>query len=351
MNSLIPTPDTIPVAWGWFYFLLMLTFPMHLLLMNAMLGTTAIALHSKMKRDEVSTRLSHELAKTIPLLVAFAVNLGVAALLFIQVLYGNLIYTSSILMGRFWLAVVPLLIIAYYALYLFDFRFKQLGRAGTAIVALSFLIFLSTAFIFTNNMTMMLDPRKWAAYFDNPGGTILNLSYVPLLPRYLHFIVGGLAVGGLFVAILGRYKWKKDPEVGSAAMNIGMKFFTNFTMAQIVFGFWFLGSMPRNVIMPFLGGDWRATALLLSGILLALHILMNGIKRNIFLAAAGVVPIVYIMSFMRDFVRTEYLKPYFSPSGLVVAPQYSPMVMFFCVLAVAVVCIIWMVRKGANVID
>src|SRR5512135_270600 len=118
INTLIPVPDSIPVEWGYFKFLLMLTFPMHLMLMNTMLGSTAVALYASLKKDAVSKSLAQRLAKVIPFLVAFAVNLGVAALLFLQLLYGNLFYTSSILMGAFWLAVIPLLIIAYYALYL-----------------------------------------------------------------------------------------------------------------------------------------------------------------------------------------------------------------------------------------
>ena len=44
MPAYIPSADTIPVAWGWFQFLLLLTFPLHLLAMNAMVGGLAIAL-------------------------------------------------------------------------------------------------------------------------------------------------------------------------------------------------------------------------------------------------------------------------------------------------------------------
>ncbi len=48
----------------------------------------------------------------LPLVIAFAVNFGVAPLLFLQVLYGHFIYTSSILMGIFWISIIPALIIA-----------------------------------------------------------------------------------------------------------------------------------------------------------------------------------------------------------------------------------------------
>ena len=40
-------------------------------------------------------------------------------MLFLQVLHGNLIYTSSILMGVYWLSVIGLFILAYYRAYLY----------------------------------------------------------------------------------------------------------------------------------------------------------------------------------------------------------------------------------------
>lgn len=160
MNPLVPTPDAIPVAWGWFQFLLLLTLPLHLLFMNAMVGSAGMALIARLSPAEPSRRLAHELAKILPFLVAFTVNLGVAPLLFNQVLYGHFLYVSSVLMGVFWLAVIPLLILAYYALYLYGFRFNKAGSPGTLLLAFALLMFFVIGFIFTNNMTLMLDPMK-----------------------------------------------------------------------------------------------------------------------------------------------------------------------------------------------
>jgi hypothetical protein len=348
MNALVPTPDAIPVAWEYSQFLLLLVFPLHLMLMNALLGSTAVALYSSWKKDEALRGLTHELAKTIPFLVAFTVNMGVAALLFLQVLYGNYFYTSSVLMGVYWFAVIPLLILVYYALYVYDFRFPSMGKYGTVMMALALLIFLCIAFIYSNNMTLMLNPQKWAAYFGTSTGTILNLDDPALIPRYLHFIVGGLAVGGLFVALFGKLRRKMEPEVRIIAEDIGMKMFTHLTMMQIVIGFWFLLSLPQKLMLLFMGGDMAATALFLAGTLLALLVLAAGIKKKVYLCVGLAVPLVYVMSSMRAFVRAGYLKPHFSLESLKVAPQYSPMYLFFIVLAVGLLTIFWMVRKAAS---
>jgi hypothetical protein len=347
MNPLIPNPDTLPVYWGYFQGLLMLMFPLHLLLMNAMIGCAALSLYALMKGGETDKRLAHELAKALPFLIAFAINFGVAALLFLQVIYGNFFYTSSVLMAVFWLSVPLILLVAYYAAYLYDFRFAALGKNGGAMAALVLAIFLAVAFFFTNNMTLMLEPHRWSAYFRNPGGTVLNTGSVAVWPRYLHLVIGGLAMGGLFVALYGRFKRQREPELGARAIDLGMNAFTGLTLLQIGIGFWFLVSLPRAVMLLFLGGDRTATALFAVGVTLALAALAAGFTRRVVTTAALAIPLVFVMGFLRDLVRIGYLKPFFTPETLKVAPEYSPLLLFIVTLLAGVATILWMLRKTA----
>lgn len=351
MNPLVPSPDTIPVPWGYFQFLLMLTFAIHLLLMNALLGSTGIALYAHLRGGEVHRRLAAELSKVLPLLVAFTVNFGVAPLLFVQVLYGHFFYASSILMAVFWLAVIPLLIVAYYAAYLYGFRFRGLGSAGAAIIGVALLLFLAIAFLYTNNMTLMLDPRRWQAYFANPRGTVLNLGDPTLLPRYLHFVLGAAAIGGLFVAVLGRVKERKDKAVGELATRLGLRVFLAFTLAEVVVGFWFLASLPREVMLLFMGRSPVATALFAAGLLLTVLLLLAGFKRRVLPAVVLTVVLVYLMTFLRDFVRTGYLSPLFSPAQLTVVPQYGPMVLFAVTLVAGLSALAWMILKAKEALS
>ena len=122
--ALIPTPDAIPVPWGWFYVLLMLTFLLHLLVMNAMLGGGIITLISMLKGGEQNTLLCKEFSYKWPYTIAFAVNLGVAPLLFVQVLYGQFIYSSSILMAVWWFSIFGVLISVQFWTF-FNFYFSK----------------------------------------------------------------------------------------------------------------------------------------------------------------------------------------------------------------------------------
>jgi len=351
MNPLVPSPDTIPVPWGYFQFLLMLTFSLHLLLMNALLGSTGIALYAHLRGGEVHRRLASGLSKVLPLLVAFTVNFGVAPLLFVQVLYGHFFYASSILMAVFWLAVIPLLIAAYYAAYLYGFRFGAMGRAGAAVIGLALLLFLAVAFLYTNNMTLMLDPRRWQAYFANPRGTLLNLGDPTLIPRYLHFVLGAAAIGGLSVAIFGRAKERKDKEVGELATRLGLRIFLAFTLVEVVVGFWFLASLPREVMLLFMGRSAAGTVLFAAGLVLTALVLLAGFRRRVLPTVVLTVVLVYLMTFLRDFVRTGYLAPVFSPDQLKVVPQYGPMVMFAVTLVAGISALAWMILKAKEAVS
>ena len=260
--SLIPAADALTAHWGWFQFLLMLTFPLHLFAMNAMLGTALTAFICHLRPGRPYQELSHELAKALPFLVAFTINLGVAPLLFVNVLYGHLLYTSTVLMGLFWLAVIPVLIVAYYLAYIYDFRFKKLGNLGMYAVLIVLLLLMSVGFIFTNNMTMMISPASWSRWFTTPGGTLLNFADPTLLVRYLHMMTGSIAVGGLCVALYSSTVLKRGTAVSEAGKKLGMLLFTWLTALQILVGSWFLLTLPGEVMKRFMGNNILATVLL-----------------------------------------------------------------------------------------
>jgi hypothetical protein len=344
-TSLIPIADTLTAHWGWFQFLLMLTFPLHLLAMNAMLGTALTAFICHLRSGRPYQELSHELAKALPFLVAFTINLGVAPLLFVNVLYGHLLYTSTVLMGLFWLAVIPLLIIAYYLAYIYDFRFTKLGSLATAFIAIVLLLLLTVGFIFSNNMTMMISPATWVRWFANPGGTLLNLGDPVLLPRYLHMMTGALAVGGLCVALYSSAVLKDDSSLAKAGINLGMQLFTWLTALQVIVGTWFLLTLPTEVMKRFMGSNMLATGLLAAGILLAAATLVTGYQRKVKATLWLTIMLVYIMAFMRDSVRTGYLVPYFDVTGVPVNMQWSPLVFFLVTFVLGLGVIVWMLLQ------
>ncbi len=342
--ALIPTPDAIPVPWGWFYILLMVTFLLHILVMNAMLGGGIIALISALRPGQQNTLLTKELSYKWPYTIAFAVNMGVAPLLFMQVLYGQFIYSSSLLMAVWWFSIFGLLILAYYAAYIYDFKFDALGNLRIFILEFSLLILLFIGFMFSNNMTLMLHPEKWHAYFANGHGTLLNWSDVTLYPRYLHFVVGSVAVAGLFFALIGHFHFTKSAVEKETLIRRGMEYFTYATIVQICVGVWFLLALPGHIMKEFMGGNSYATLLLLVGIILAGAALYSGYRKKVLMTSWLALATLIVMIFMRDLVRRFYLNPYFKLSDLVVEPQYSPLIFFLVTFVVGIIMIGYLLK-------
>ena len=236
--------------------------------------------------------------------------------------------------------MIVLLIIAYYAAYYYKFNFDN--ASGRNMIGMTAILFLCIAFFFCNNMTLMLDPSSWTAYFGNPDGTLLNFRDTSLLPRYLHFIAASLAVGGLFAAIV--WTLKKDHPHAESNIDRGMNWFVYATLAQIAIGFWFQMSLPKEITGLFLGAGQPHTAIFLLSMVLAVSVLFLGIRRQVWASATVTVLLVFLMVLMRDMLRLAYLKPYFTPADLEVHAQYSPMIFFAISLIAGTAAIVHVIR-------
>lgn len=352
MQIPIPTPDPMPLPGPLWLLrtLSLLTFYLHMVVMNFALGGGVIAIVSALqaKSDEHAARLARQLRGMLPVLVAFTITLGVAALLFVQVLYGSMLYSSSVLLGVPWMAVIPILIIGYYAFYWSALKESQ-GALWFAVIVLAWI-----GFTLSNNMTLMLTPERWLEFYrTSTAGFHLNLGEPTLVPRYLHMVLGALALAGLFVVILGLRE--KDQKYKQWLVRHGGLWFAGATMINVLVGFWFLLVLPERVRSLFLGRSGLAAGLLAASVLLALgamvHLLMaaNPKKSSVpaiigivsgFLAAA-------VMVFVRDMVRNEYLQPYFNPANLPVAPQWSVIALFIVLFIGGLATLGWMLAKLA----
>jgi hypothetical protein len=345
--DLIPAPDAIPVGWGWFQVLLTVTFVLHVVFMNLMLGGTIIALFNSLKGGAGNLATARYASQKLPFSVALAVNAGVAPLLFLQVLYGHFVYASSILMAVAWLSIVLLLIIAYYGMYLFNYKFESWGGARSLLAGGAALIMLYIAFIFTNNWTLSVSPEKWGAYFASPGGTLWNLDEPTLWPRYLHMVLGAVAVAGLGLAGFGKFRQGRGQDA-STMIDQGMNWFKWTTLIQMAIGIWWLIALREDVMKLFMGGNLVATIAFGAGFLLAIVSLLLGFLKKVWPAVWATVATLLTMAVMREYVRYGYLKEHFTPSQLEVDPQFSPLVFFLAVFVVGMGCVWYMLKLAAG---
>ncbi|PID30976.1 MAG: hypothetical protein CR982_00500 [Candidatus Cloacimonadota bacterium] len=329
---MVPTPDAIPVNWLWFQSLLILTFTIHMLLMNALLGTSLISSYNFLKK-----RKDNQVAKTIPTLIALTVNFGVPPLLFVQALYGQYYYSSSIVMGIPWFLIIPFIIVGYYGAYIYVLKRKISPVFSGVSIVVSSIILLYIGFMMTNNFTLMVNPDTWKVYFETPSGNFLNLDDPSLFPRYIHFVVSAVAVGGLWRAVYARLK-KGDESV----IKNGLKIFSYATMVQIVIGLWFFFSLPRDIYMEFMGGNLIATIIFSLGFVLALVSIFVSIRGYYKTTIITALVTIITMIAQREYLQFFYLKGY-SPSSLEVTNEHGSLVMFLVTFLVGVYLIYYMI--------
>ncbi|MFC1557484.1 hypothetical protein ACFL5L_05825 [candidate division KSB1 bacterium] len=188
MQTTIPLPDALPLpAPVWLFMLLLyVTFLIHVIFMNILFGGTFIAgvSYIRGKHDQRHLILAKKIYSFLPVAIAFTVNFGIAPLLFVQVLYGNFMYSSSILMAVAWISVIPLVILGYYGTYTLRFKWDKFMKFRTFLIICIPLVFAAVAFMFVNNMTLMLKPETWLRhYFVNPS--VVRRGGLPQIPPHV----------------------------------------------------------------------------------------------------------------------------------------------------------------------
>jgi hypothetical protein len=272
----IPAVDPIPLpAPVWLFKLLhLVTFALHLTAVDLLLGGIAIGLGlhlaGRMRKSAAMTQSSGLLAHRLPVLMAYVINLGVPPLLFAQVLYGRALYTSSVLIGTYWISVIFLLMACYYALYVASRRAETRKGWGSAGIA-SLILALAIAFIYSNNMTLMLRPQVWSSmYHASPMGLQLNSSDPTLMPRWLFFVSGAFPVAGAALMLIA-LKTDLDDSTRTFLRRFGGVMIAAMVVVQAAFGQQALAMQPAGVVgkvmsdalyRPFAYG-WVGTAALL----------------------------------------------------------------------------------------
>jgi hypothetical protein len=244
-----PAVDPIPLpAPIWLIKLLhIVTLSLHFMAVEMLLGGLLLAvLFSLFRGTPESLSAARAVARRLTVVMTFVINLGVPPLLFAQVLYGRALYTSSVLIGAYWISIIGILTLAYWLLYQFSARLeahKSAWHVGLAAWLLCGLV----ARILSSNMTLMLRPEVWQKmYSESSAGIYLPTGDPTLTPRWLLFMAGGLAFGGLWLIYLaGRSTF--DAADKKFLAGVGGKVAVVFGAAYLAAGVWAASVQPEVV--------------------------------------------------------------------------------------------------------
>jgi hypothetical protein len=346
----LPLPAPVWLLWG----LLLLTSFLHLVAMNLLAGGAVIAAHARARHG--ATAYGREVVeiytRAMPTLIAATVTLGVAPLLFLQVLYGRLFFVSSILMAWTWLALVPAVMAVYFASYWLAGRARRrLPASGPVVYLVLAGALLALAFVLSTNMTLMLRPERFAAlYAASASGTHLNLDDPTIWPRWLHMILGAIAVAGLVLVGVGVLRRGTQPQFAAWAQRYGARWAALATAVNVLVGAWWTAALPTPVLQAFLGGHAGPSLLLAAAIALGVAALAliaalsrPGAPVSIAGVAGGTLGAALVaMLLVRDQVRTAAIVAGGFAPQTAVAPQWGNIGLFAVLLATAIATVVWM---------
>ena len=289
-------PSPIPAPVWLMKFLSLVTLALHfsavMILVGCLLLVIWLNYRGLSKRNVDVNSAAYVIARRLPVVMTFVINLGVPPLLFAQVLYGRAIYSSSVLIGALWISVLFQLMLAYWLIYKTIARLEA-NKPAWPLALITLLIVMGIGQIYAMNMTLMLHPESWKEmYFNSPSGLQGYHGDPTTTPRWLFVMAGGLVFGGLWSVMLSNMKHIGD-GVKATLRRSGGGLAAVGCLVQLACAYLVVTGQP-DAVKQGLGGPLY----LISGILFVATTAVAGLlaigqaakaASNVLLGAAGVV--------------------------------------------------------------
>jgi hypothetical protein len=245
-----PAVDPIPLpAPIWLMKALhIVTLALHFIAVEILLGSLLVAaLLSVARRNPPARTVTAAIAKRLPVVMTYVINLGVPPLLFAQVLYGRALYTSSVLIGAWWIGVIGLLMATYWLLYRFAARVEN-GRTAWWVGLLAWALAGSVARVLTSNMTLMLRPEVWQSMYQaSATGVNLPVGDPTIFTRWLLMMAGGILFAGLWLIWLAGNATASENDRHQLA-RVGGWLVAPMAVVQVLLGAAVLATQPSGII-------------------------------------------------------------------------------------------------------
>ena len=291
--------------------LMVFTFVLHIMFVNFTIGISFLSVYGYLNGGEYWKRLSKSLARATTVNISMAMVLGIAPLLFLQVVYDPFWYASNMLSAAWAIGFIFIMMLGYSLTYVFYLKRDSRGKGFALFGITAFALFLLAGSIMHVLGYQLLQPEKWLGWYIKNGavdtsGTSLHTFQ---LPRFLHFIIPSFAMTGIFLMLYAWYfkdREDMDKKYLEWVSRTGAKMAFYFTAIQVIIGLWWLFSVPlefKFFINPFF--------LTGTGIGIVLLYLLYSAQKDPAKYAAPSLAVAFLtifgMSYARETLRTKYL--------------------------------------------
>ncbi|SFQ33042.1 hypothetical protein [Variovorax sp. 770b2] len=328
-------PAGIPSHPVVFQVLMIVTWIFHIAFVHMTLGTAGLAIYAFYKR-RVGTyweQLSMAMTKSAKVGVSLLIVLGVAPLLFTQVIYDPQWYTASVLSARWLIAFIFTLIIGYCSWFVFYYSNHKGARKRLGIFALVGLaLFLLDGLIMHVLAYQSLLPDQWMSWYA-PGGSVDTRGaklHAIQWPRYLFIISLSLPALGLYlIAYADYFRDRADRAADYLAFTrrLGLRFAVNGSVISFVL------LLAWQFVHPAATGlAWHPVGWLLAAALLGLGYFVrhSGERVHGYLPLLAGLCVLGVLAVWRELIRIRYMIPYgYDIRDYTVHADWPSMALFF----------------------
>jgi hypothetical protein len=246
-------PFNQPGATAFYLTLYLATFVLHLLPMAYVLAGAAVLLVRTLAGGKpADDPLVEHFRQWLPFVLSAAITAGVAPLLFLQILYQREFYTANLLLFNRWMAILPVLIVGFYLLYLVKgnwlWQRPLVVRALAGAVILACFAFIGWSWS-ENHVLSTAGQTVWQEHY---AAGRMNHFPGELWPRI------GVWLGGVFPVMAAIVAWplaRGDETVGTAR-RLALFAAAGLLVSVASIG-WYLGVLDAPSRTSVLSGPWR----------------------------------------------------------------------------------------------
>lgn len=297
--NLLRDPAGLPFYPVVFQGLYILTWAFHALFVFLALGSMGLSIFGgfKQKSDNNWKILTSHMLQTGKISVSLLIVLGVAPLLFTQVIYDPNWYTVNTISGLWVVIFIYTLLVGYSMYYWYYYANKKQSSSSSIIGTISFLLLVFCGLIMHVFSVQVIQPEKWMQWYA-PNGVVdtSGTTFNPETIRFLFIIFLSVPVVGLFLQNYGDFlktNEKFDEKFISFARNIGTKIaIFGLVLSLALFAFW---AYKINKL-----SDIYSIIIYISFIVL---ILFAKNLKNSYLTTAALIVVILLISGFREYIR------------------------------------------------
>lgn len=359
------SPDGLPAPFWFIQLFKVLGFTLHMVPMNLWYAGILLAMLLHLRGSDHGRRFAARLMAQMPVIIAFGVNFGVVPLLFTQLAYYKFFYPATILMAWFWLAIIVLLIPAYYGVYIYAFGLREGGTltppkkaAGWAAAV----FFILIGFLFANGFSLMDHVHRWGELWLNHStagaalGTALNVTDPTLWPRWL--LMFGLALTTTAVWMLVDLAWfarRESKDYKRWVSATAPKLYTLGMVWFAVAGSWYVFGTWSPELKQSMFGGWELALTVATAAVPGLPwVLIVAAWRQgapgramVSLVALAQFGVLAVNAASRQVVQNLNLSGFLRWPDQPVR-EWSPLVVFLLLFVAGLGVIVWMIAQAAK---